>query len=292
MNRSLTFPDGGRWLVILRIGVSLALIAKVFAEFRFIDDLYASDGFIPIDISHFSQNGFIPTLYGLYHMLADLFTEAHFLMAFFLCQSLFATFLLVGFVTRFSAFVCWAMQVVVFNSTHLTSYGFDAILLSLLFYSLIFPVGKYLSLDNIRRNLYPISSPMLPAYRLVMRLHICIIYFANGISKIGGHTWHDGSGIWDAINQPQFHSWLTPLVQKFLMINYVPALVALSIIIIEIAYPFLVWVHGVGRISLALIILLHVFIALVFGLWLFAFTMIVFNLAAFGDILFSNPEKV
>jgi hypothetical protein len=157
---------------------------------------------------------------------------------------------------------------------------------------MVFPMGKYFSIDSIRKAAFPTPGAMMPLYLKVIQLHVCIIYLANGISKIYGHNWQDGSGIWDAINQPQFESYLTPLFRKILLIEHMPALVTWSTILVEIAYPFVVWVRGLNVIALGMIILLHVFIALAFGLWLFAFAMIVFNLAAFGTSLRANKNAI
>ena len=307
MNKILTSnrSDDGRWVLILRVGVSIALAAKIIFESQSLDLLYGSNGLVPDGISHFSQNPFIPSLLDIYHLAGNSLTESHFLFTFFGCQLLFALMLLLGVRSMISALICWAMQVVVFNSTHLTSYGFDAVLLSLLFYCMIFPLtpkspkGDFNT--NDRRLLKSPSggvgvataipdNTMIPIYQKVLQLHICLIYLANGISKVSGHTWQDGSGIWDAVNQPQFQSVLTPIFQKILLIGHMPAIITWSTIIIEIAYPFLIWVRGVNRIALILIMLLHIFIAVAFGLWLFAFVMIVFNLAAFGDVLL-KPRK-
>jgi hypothetical protein len=96
--------------------------------------------------------------------------------------------------------------------------------------------------------------------------------------------------MWDAINQPQFHSLLTPFLQQLLMVPYVPLVISASTIIVELAYPFLIWIRGINKVIFVLIILLHVFIAVVMGLWLFAFTMIVLNLVAFGHVLWRDKE--
>jgi len=276
--------SGDSWLVALRVGVAVALIAKIISEFRFINDLYGSDGFVPNAISHFSQNPYLPSLQSIWHLAGGVLPESQFLIAFFLSQLLFAVFLFLGFVNRFSAFMCWFMQVVVFNSSHLTSYGFDAILLSLLFYALILPTGNYFSIDDLRKKTVHDRS-MIPIFQKVLQIHLCLIYFVNGLSKINGHTWQEGSGMWDALNQPQFQSLLTPLLQKLFMIDHLPAVITWATIGIEIAFPFLIWVRSLNILILLSILLLHVFIALVFGLWLFAFVMIVFNLVAFGHIL-------
>jgi hypothetical protein len=282
--------ENGSWPAVLRIGVSSILIAKIISEFRYINELYSSEGLIPEAVGKYSQLSLIPSLHGVYQLMSGICTESVFLHVFFLCQIGLAFFLLLGYKSRLNAAFCWGMQVVVFNSSHLLSYGFDAVLLSLLFYTMIFPVGNYWSADrSIGPKQLESEESMVPYYLKTMQLHLCLIYLVNGVSKISGSSWHDGSGIWDAINQPQFECYLTPLLQKLFMIKHVPALITWSTIILEIAYPLLIWVRKVNKLILAGIILLHLSIAIVFGLWLFGNTMILFNLVAFGNVL-SNKK--
>jgi hypothetical protein len=293
--RKVFIPNnaGTSWLVILRIGTALALSGKLLSEFGFRSDLYGSQGFVPHDIAVFSQNPHIPTILGLYSNIS-LYChcmEWTFIKIFFIIGLAAALSLLMGSMTRIAAFLCWSMMAIIFNSSHLTSYGFDAILLTLLFYCLIFPVGKYFSLDSkIWAKVLAPDDSFTTIYHKTIQIHVCLIYFVNGISKTHGSGWLDGRGMWDAINQPQFHSLLTPFLLKLFMIPYVPVIISASIILIEIAYPFLIWVRGINKVILLLIILLHVLIALIMGLWLFAFTMIVINLVAFGHVL--SKEKV
>lgn len=284
---------GTNWLVILRIGTALALIGKLLSEFGFRGQLYSGDAFVPCDIATFSQNPYIPTILGLYHYISPYChcTELIFINVFLIFGFLSALSLAAGSMTRLSAFLCWAIMVIIFNSSHLTSYGFDAILLTLLFYCMIFPAGKYFSLDKkIRAVVLTPDDSLINIFHKTIQIHVCLIYFVNGISKTHGTGWQDGSGMWDAINQPQFHSLLTPLLIRLFMLPYVPVLISASIILMEISYPFLIWVRGVDRVILLLILLLHLLIAFIMGLWLFAFTMIVLNFTAFGHVFLERKK--
>ena len=261
------------WYIMLRVGASAALIGKVLSEWSYVDLLYGSHGFVPVDIARFSQNEYIPTILGLLKHIAAFCPETVFLKLFFGIILIAGVSLLLQYKTRLAALICWLMMVITFNSSHLTSYGFDAVLITLLFYTLVLGHGRY-----------------SPVYHKAIQLHICLIYFVNGISKMSGQGWHDGSGLWDAIHQPQYLSILSQPLRKFLQIDHVAAAMSWSVILTEVAYPFLIWVRKINAIVFILIILLHCFIAIVMGLWLFAFTMIVFNLVAFGHIL--KKEKV
>jgi uncharacterized membrane protein YphA (DoxX/SURF4 family) len=135
------------WLTVLRLGTALALMCKVLSELPYLNALYGSNGFIPPDIAVFSQNAYIPTILGIYHHFSGFCSEAVYVKVFFIAALLLAVSLLMGYMTRFAAVICWALMVIIFNSSHLTSYGFDAVLLTLLFYCMIFPVGRSYSLD-------------------------------------------------------------------------------------------------------------------------------------------------
>lgn len=287
LNRFFTLngDDSGAWLVVLRMGASLILMVKLVNESVTLDLLYGSKGLVPIDISVCSQLPFIPGLFGLWQVLKAFMTESLFLKLFFLGQFIAAFFLFIGWRTRIAAIACWGMQVVVFNSTHLTSYGLDAVLLSLLFYSMLFPTGRVFSLDNPKQSDQKAAErEVFFLYQKTLQLHLCIIYFVTGICKLHGQSWYSGDGLWEAINQPQFHSMLSPLLKPIFLTGKISAFLGTTAVALEVVYAFLIWVRGLNRWILLLTIGLHLFIAVVMGLWLFAALMIIFNLAAFGCI--------
>lgn len=283
--------ESGSWLAVLRISVSLALLLKLLNEWSSIDQLYGSGGLVPYIYSGFSSIAALPTLHDLYLIMTGNVSESSFIHGFFTLQIVATIGLLLGYQTRFFALLCWAMQVIVFNSTHLTSYGFDAVLLTLLFYAFIFPTGSYFSLDKkLKPEQYQTASELLPYYHKVVQLHVCLIYLATGIAKLHGQSWHDGSGLWDAINQPQFYSVLTSYWQRFFTVPGVAVVLGMGALLTELLFPVLIWVRGINKVMLLLIVLLHTFIAVVMGLWLFAFVMIAFDLAAFGHIWWSEES--
>jgi hypothetical protein len=58
--------------------------------------------------------------------------------------------------------------------------------------------------------------------------------------------------------------------------------VGISVWLIEIGYPLLIWSKRTRNIWLICVIIMHVAIGLMMGMYLFALVMIVLNVAAFG----------
>ena len=59
----------------------------------------------------------------------------------------------------------------------------------------------------------------------------------------------------------------------------------ITICLLETAYPIFIWVRSTRSIWLAAILVMHAAIGLMMGMYLFAFVMVVLNLAAFSPDL-------
>lgn len=115
----------------------------------------------------------------------------------------------------------------------------------------------------------------------LLQLHLCLIYLDTGIVKASGVQWWNGEALWRALMQPQF------AVFDVAFLAQVPRLMmvaTISVLLLELSYPMLVWVPRARTPMLVAIIALHLGIALSMGLVLFAATMIVLNLTAFAPI--------
>ncbi len=279
ISKSIFAANNGnrQWLKILRLSAALMLIAKTLSEWSSLELLYGSQGFIPSDIAAFSQHPLLPSVLGLYSHLQPCLSESAYLQLYFGIVMIGAAMLAIGYCSRAAAIACWILTVITCNSSHLTSYGFDAVLTMMLFYCAIFPVGTV----YVRSEQQDLS----PIYLKMLQVHVCLIYFVNAVCKINGPAWHDGSGLWDMVHQPQFASLLTPLLIRVLSLPHIASVSGMAVIILELLFPFLIWVRPLQRIALLLIIALHLIIAMVMGLWLFALTMILLDIAAFGVVL-------
>jgi uncharacterized membrane protein YphA (DoxX/SURF4 family) len=192
-----------------------------------------------------------------------------------------ATGLLVGFGTRACAFVAWITHLALVGTGVVYTYGLGKMLVIALFYCMVMPVGREWSLDRSmrRRAVGEERGDDATLSVLVLRLHLCLIYGAAGLSKAAGEQWWSGDAVWRALSLPQFQQFdpsslgAYPLVLQAL---------ALGSVAVQLAYPVLVWT----RLRVAIVILselLHLGIAVFLGLWLFSGVMIVLNAAAFGE---------
>ena len=193
-----------------------------------------------------------------------------------------ATGLLFGIGTRASAFVAWITHLVLIGTGVAFTYGLGKLLVIALFYCLVMPVGREWSVDHrLRRSAGPVPGEDASLSVLVLRLHLCIIYAAAGISKAIGEQWWSGDAVWRALALPQFQQFDPSALLHF------PLLIqALSVasVAVQLLYPVLVWT----RFRFAIVVateLLHLGIAMFLGLWLFSGIMIVLNAAAFGESL-------
>lgn len=281
-------------LAVLRIGVAITILAKIWVEFDQLEMLFSQHGIIqdvltkPLDISYVISLPKVIDFFGIQN-------EHLFLSSLYAVFGIGACFLLFGFQTKISAFICLLIHLMVFNGYNLLAFGFDGFLFTLLFYTLIFPVEKVFSLDRLMGRTDPFIAPdQLNFYLRILQIHLCIVYFTAGFSKLGGQEWMNGTAIWKAINQPQFYTGLTPFIKSLASYPWVSAALTGGTLAIELFFPLLIWIRWrkMQAILLLGILLMHVFIGAVMGLQMFAWIMIVFDLSAFGGILFKWSNQL
>lgn len=183
-------------------------------------------------------------------------------------------FLLFGMLTRYAAGIALILQLVIFRSFSPFNYGYDFFLTMSLFYCLVFPVGKFFSMDA---KIFKHSQEVNFNYRRVLQLHLAIAYFFSGIAKGLDIGWWNGNSVWKAIASVDntFYSF-SPLLL---------AIVGVGTVLLEFSYPFLVYKKSTRKYTIAAIILMHTSIAVMMGLYAFSAIMIVWNVAAFSNMV-------
>jgi len=144
------------------------------------------------------------------------------------------------------------------------------------------PLPDRYALDWRLRKLRSRDPQLLGFWRRVLQLHLCLIYFFSGLTKCLGTGWWDGSNIWRALIRPPFN-----VIDPEILIRwkYLFPVSAIFICLLEIGYPFFIWNSQTRKIWLIYICAMHVGIGITMGMYLFAFVMIVLNVAAFGPRL-------
>jgi hypothetical protein len=126
----------------------------------------------------------------------------------------------------------------------------------------------------------PAKDPQLLGFwRRVLQVHLCFVYLIGGLSKCLGSGWWDGTNLWRALSRPPFNTISPDVLVRF---KYVLVVLGISICLIEVGYPFFIWMKKTRFFWLICILAMHVTIGLTMGLYLFALIMVVLNLAAFG----------
>ncbi len=167
------------------------------------------------------------------------------------------------------------------------TYGADAILHNLLFILCFAPIGRAMSLDRVRAvraakrsnlgsTLPPYSSPWAFACTRLMQIQMAVLFFSSGGEKLRGIDWWTGDAIWNALVSNEYY---TPMVGLFAAQYWLIVLATYGTVLVELAFPFLIWQRRTRPYFLAAAVLLHAMIAIIMGLHYFSFVMIMGHLS-------------
>lgn len=191
--------------------------------------------------------------------------------------------LMLGCATPLAKTLVWIAHLSYLHFNPSPFYGADNIAGNMLFLLLFAPVGRRLSLDALWRR-WRGRAPPEPSSRarVILRLiqiQLCIMYFFAGFEKLRGDLWWSGDAVWVALNNVEFmctsesvRDWLA---RHYMVIN----LLTYGTIVLECAYPFLIWKKPWRPWLLGGVVLMHAGVALMMGLWFFSFLMALFNLS-------------
>jgi hypothetical protein len=276
-------PVSARPLAALRIGLPLLLLLHLVWISSDVLALHGGHGIIPWELTNLLRDPWVPGLPTLARLFRPLGVSAH--SAVVLLLSVYAGSLLslaLGFHTRLSALLAWALHLSLITSGFASFYGVDQIANSFLFYLLLFPSGRALALDaepGATGRVEPIPAGCLR----VMQIHLCVIYLSAGIEKAAGRQWWNGESIWRAVTQPAFRTfdlgWLAGH-------PWIPSLAGWTTLLVEVGYAFLVWPRRTRKAWCIATIGLHLSLALFMGLVFFSSVMIILTAC-----LFLIPEE-
>jgi hypothetical protein len=220
------------------------------------------------------------------------------------CILLVTAMFTLGLGTRVTSVLTWIASICYIHRNVMVMFGVDTMMNILLIYLMIGPSGAALSLDRLIARWWrgeagkPTDRPTPRvsanvAIRL-MQIHVCIIYFIAGISKLQGGAWWNGTALWSVIANYEFAPMYIGVyndVLRFIARNEVALQLLLTggayfTLAFEIGYAFLVWFPRTRWVFLAGAIFLHGMIGMVMGLKTFSFMMLVMNMS------FLRPDEV
>ena len=118
-----------------------------------------------------------------------------------------------GFCTRVSTIVAWALFVSFNQRLTWVNNGGDSMMRVGLFYLMFAPSGAVWSLDRLlwrwwRRGAAPASEPVLiPAWSVrLIQIQLCFVYFFTALSKLG-LDWYDGEAVYWMFNDTSLNRW-------------------------------------------------------------------------------------
>jgi predicted DCC family thiol-disulfide oxidoreductase YuxK len=173
------------------------------------------------------------------------------------------------------------------------TYGADKILACLLFILCLAPVGRALSLDRVRavrkakrENLEAVLPPYKSAWAgactRLMQIQMATVFFFSAISKLRGDDWWSGDAVWVVFTTNEHYNRLAMdvLAPLYWLVN----IATYGTLLIEIAFPFLIWQRATRPYLLAGALFLHAQFGLLMGLFYFSLAMMM------GHMSFVRPE--
>ena len=280
------FPiQSDEWLTVLRIGLAIQVLLYCLAIRSDWNYLLAGTGrgLISRDLSEVALSGessFIPRLGWLVNIGSRFgISEALILNAAWFCLVCAACFLVIGLFSRTAATSTWFFHLCAVKSGGLLAYGMDNFTTIGLFYLMLSPLPDQFSVDYRFRKVTLRNPQLQGLFRRVLQVHLCIAYFFGGLAKCTGPGWWNGNSLWRAFTNTPFNVIDPEILVRW---KYFFPVVGIFVCLLEIGYPFFIWNSKTREIWLIGICSMHVGIGLTMGMYLFAFVMIVLNLAAFG----------
>ncbi|MYU24768.1 HTTM domain-containing protein [Streptomyces sp. SID8352] len=274
---------------VLRIGYGLLYLVFLLREFPHRYEIWGpgSPWTPALAAQLFDQTGWWSFL-----LLSD--SRAYFELCYVLALLTSALFML-GWRTRATS-VLFAAVVVSFHARAIfMTDGGDNLLLLMALYLVLTACGRRWSLDarrerikatrtNGARTRSVVAEDLRAAHRtlvtvvhncgvLVIAVQVCFLYGSAGLYKVQGSFWGDGTALHYVLNLELFQPWseLSHAMDRYPLAM---AVVGYLTVLTQVAFPFVLF----GRLKypvLAVLLGMHVAIAVVLGLPLFSGTMIV-----------------
>jgi hypothetical protein len=276
-------PETDTWLTVLRVGLGFQIMLYSLSVRYDWNYLFSGTARRVAEALLSLESHFIPRLGWSIKLGTQLgLHEATVLVVVWACLFLAGCGLLVGLACRVSAIAAWLLHLCAAKSGGFVSYGVDNFMTIALFYLMLSPLPDRYSLDWRLRELRPKNPQLLGFWHRVLQLHLCVIYFFSGLTKCLGSGWWNGSSVWRALIRPPFN-----VIDPEILVSwrYLFPVTGIFICLLEVGYPFFIWHRKTRKIWLIGICAMHFGIGLSMGMYLFAFVMIVLNVAAFGAAL-------
>jgi predicted DCC family thiol-disulfide oxidoreductase YuxK len=274
-------------LELTRIGVGAALLLHYAMATPYLFDFWGESGWLPRELV--LQDTTDPWIQSVFFYFTARWQWIAFHALFLFCCAA----LILGWRTSWVKWIVLIGQISYDHRNPMVVYGVDKILACLLFIMCVAPIGRALSLDRVRAvraaklekleaTLPPFTSPWMGACTRLMQIQMAVVFFYSAVNKLRGDEWWNGDVVWHVFTTDEFYS---RVFSDLLASHYwIGNLATYVTIVIEIAFPFLIWQRRTRPYLLAAAIFLHVQFALFMALVYFSFVMMM------GHMSFVRPE--
>jgi predicted DCC family thiol-disulfide oxidoreductase YuxK len=263
-------------LELARIGIGAVLLLHYALATPYLFDIWGDAGWMPRELALKDHDPWMQSVFFYFWVPWELVA---FHGLFLLCCTAF----MVGWRTSWVKWVVLVGQVSYDHRNPMLAYGVDWMLANLLFILCLAPIGRAMSLDRVRAVratkvkslealLPPYSSPWAGACTRLMQVQMAVVFFYSGVTKLGGDEWWNGDAVWSVFTFDEYYSGiiLDVLASHYWLVN----LATYGTVLIEIAFPFLIWQRSTRPYMLAASVLLHLLFAFLMGLFYFSLVMI------------------
>ena len=275
-NRFWFTPCQGETIGVIRIAAGAMLLYTHLVWSLDLEAFFSTDGWLassqrsPFVVSHFWAIDSTAMLWTVHIVALVVFAM-----------------MMVGCYTRVVTVLAFVLASSYMNRAIQASFGLDQLNIMLAMYLMLAPAGQKYSIDAWRRRrrgeAEPEPSVATNVATRLIQLHMCIIYFFAGTSKLAGGTWWDGYAMWLSVANLEYQS-----LDMTWLANWPRTVAALTHVSVfwEVTYFALVWPKMTRPIVLILAVFLHLGIAMFMGMITFGTIMIVANMA------FLSPDFV
>ena len=262
-------------LELVRIGLGAALLLHYSRASPYLFQFWGDDGLLPRALALQATDSWMQSVF--FYFTAPWQWIAFDAVFLFCC----AAFML-GWRTPWVKWIVLVGHISFVYRNNYLIYGVDKIVAQLLLILCLAPVGRAISLDRVRAVrrakrarldavLAPYASPWAGACTRLMQIQMAVLFFFSATSKLVGNEWLDGDAIWMVFSLHEYYS--PRLLDLFVRHYWLVNVATYGTILIEIAYPFLIWQRATRPYLLAAAILLHLQFAVFMGLFYFSFVM-------------------
>jgi uncharacterized membrane protein YphA (DoxX/SURF4 family) len=270
-------PIDARRPALVRVLFALALLVYLAVLYPDLDTWYGVHGLVPASADaemHLPQNWSV-----LRWLPLDPAANSRWIHGLFWLHIGCTLALLVGFATRPAAIAVFVLLVSWQNRNQLILDGEDSVFRLVSFYLMLMPSGRMWSIDRWLANRWRGSAndrcPLVPAWSLrLLQLHMCVIFIAAGLHKLGGTAWLDGIAL-SYVSRLDDTFGRFPLPHWFFETPLLVRLTTWAVIVIEIVGPLLLWFKETRRWALLTIVLFHLANEYAMFLFLFHWIMLV-----------------